>query len=145
MLSTKKVVLSSLLLLSLILVNEANKLTYSKDDSPSLEYTQSLAVTGVASAQYSLGLMYHFGQGVTQDYKQALRWYTKSAIQQNMMSQFSLGLMYAKGQGTQDYKQAVYWFKKAAYLKFPIQVSDYIEKNANEEQRKEGLDIADFL
>ncbi len=38
-----------------------------------------------------------------------------------------------------------YWYKKAAYLKLPIQVSDYIEKNATEEQRKEGLDIADFL
>jgi len=38
-----------------------------------------------------------------------------------------------------------YWIKKAAYLNFPIQVSDYLKKNATEEQRKEGLDIADFM
>jgi len=37
------------------------------------------------------------------------------------------------------------WFKKAGKLDFHIEVSDYLEKNATEEQRKEGLDIADFL
>jgi TPR repeat protein len=114
MLSTKKVVLSSLLLLSLILVTKVDKLTDWNEGPPSFMYTKFLAVKGVASAQYSLGLMYHFGQGVAQDYKQAIRWYTYSAVQQNVMAQFSLGLMYAKGQGAQDYKKAVYWFQKAA-------------------------------
>lgn len=28
---------------------------------------------------------------------------------------------------------------------FPIIISDYLEKHATEEQRKQGLDIADFL
>jgi hypothetical protein len=38
-----------------------------------------------------------------------------------------------------------YWLKKAAVIDFPIEVSDYLEKNAIESQRNEGMDIADFL
>ena len=38
-----------------------------------------------------------------------------------------------------------YWLKKASLIDFPIEVSNYLEKNATEAQRKEGLDIADFL
>lgn len=40
-----------------------------------------------------------------------------------------------------------YWVKKAKKLSrhARIVVSDYLENNANDEQRKEGLDIADFL
>ena len=37
------------------------------------------------------------------------------------------------------------WCKKAHILDFNIEVSDYLEKNATEIQRKEGLDIGDFL
>lgn len=39
------------------------------------------------------------------------------------------------------------WVKKAKHLSGDarIVVSDYLEKNANDEQRKQGLDIADFL
>lgn len=38
-----------------------------------------------------------------------------------------------------------HWHKKAASLNFAIEVSDYLEKNATELQKKNGLDIADFL
>jgi len=38
-----------------------------------------------------------------------------------------------------------HWQKKASQLSFEITVSDYLEQNATEEQRKLGLDIADFL
>ena len=37
------------------------------------------------------------------------------------------------------------WKKTAASLDFPIIVSDYLKKHAMEDQRKQGLDIADFL
>jgi hypothetical protein len=37
------------------------------------------------------------------------------------------------------------WCKKADILDFNIEVSGYLEKNATEIQRKEGLDIGDFL
>ncbi len=37
------------------------------------------------------------------------------------------------------------WQKTAASLDFPIIVSDYLEQHATDAQRKQGLDIADFL
>jgi len=37
------------------------------------------------------------------------------------------------------------WQKKASELDFHIPVSDFLEQNATDEQRKKGLDIADFL
>ncbi len=38
-----------------------------------------------------------------------------------------------------------YWLKKASLIDFPNEVSSYIEKNATDAQRKQGIDIADFL
>jgi hypothetical protein len=59
--------------------------------------------------------MYENGRGVTQDYKQAVKWYTKAAEQGDAKAQHNLALMYDIGQGVpQDYKQAVKWYTKAA-------------------------------
>jgi len=38
-----------------------------------------------------------------------------------------------------------YWLKKASGLDFQIEVSDYLEKCSTTDQKKQGLDIADFL
>ncbi len=38
------------------------------------EYRQ-LAENGDAAAQFGLGLLYHFGEGVKQDHAEAVRWY----------------------------------------------------------------------
>jgi uncharacterized protein len=55
------------------------------------------------------------GQGVTQDYAEAVRWYRKSAEQGNAFAQLNLGFMYAHGQGvTQDYAEAAKWYRKSA-------------------------------
>ena len=37
------------------------------------------------------------------------------------------------------------WLDKTSVIDFPIEVSDYLEKNATTEQRNDGLDIGDFL
>ena len=37
------------------------------------------------------------------------------------------------------------WKKKASEMSFHIAVSDFMEKAATEPQRKQGLDLADFL
>jgi uncharacterized protein len=39
------------------------------------------AEQGDATSQYSLGRLYHLGQGVSQDYVQAVAWYRKAAEQ----------------------------------------------------------------
>jgi len=76
---------------------------------------QVMAEQGLALAQGMLGLLYYSGQGVTQDYKEAVKWSTKSAEQGLALAQLSLGEMYLKGHGVQqDYKEAIKWFKKSA-------------------------------
>jgi TPR repeat protein len=42
---------------------------------------KKLAEMGDIDAQFELGLMYRYGEGVPQDYKQAVYWYTKAAEQ----------------------------------------------------------------
>ena len=55
------------------------------------------------------------GNGVPQDYKEAFKWYTKSAEQGDADAQYNLGNMYYDGQGVpQDYKEAVRWYTKSA-------------------------------
>ncbi len=70
---------------------------------------------GDAGAQFMLGWMYAYGQGVPQDYNQAASWYRKAADQGDAGAQTNLGLAYANGQGvSQDYNQAASWYRKAA-------------------------------
>ena len=58
----------------------------------------------------------HFsGQGVPQNYAEAVKWYRKAADQGDARAQFNLGIMYAKGEGVpQDYVQAHKWVNLAA-------------------------------
>ena len=73
------------------------------------------AEQGDADAQDKLGMAYQNGNGVTQDYEQAIYWYRKSADQGYADAQSNLGQMYENGIGVaQDYAQAVYWYHKAA-------------------------------
>ena len=74
-----------------------------------------IAEQGDAKAQFNLGVMYAKGQGVTQDYKEAEKWYRKAAEQGYADAQYNLGLMYGKGQGVlQDNVYAHMWFNIAA-------------------------------
>src|SRR5208283_3247834 len=76
---------------------------------------KSKAEHGDAHSQVALGLLYENGKGVTQDYKEAVKWYLKAAEQGNAIGQSNLGVMYEHGKGiTQDYKEAVKWYLKSA-------------------------------
>jgi TPR repeat protein len=59
--------------------------------------------------------MYDEGQGVPQDYKQAMKWYTKAAEQGNAHAQYNIGLMYHNGKGViQNNKKAYIWWAISA-------------------------------
>jgi TPR repeat protein len=59
--------------------------------------------------------LYANGQGVPQDYKEAIKWYRLAAEQGDSDAQGNLGVFYEKGQGVpQDYEEAVKWFRLAA-------------------------------
>jgi hypothetical protein len=65
---------------------------------------------GHAEAQYNLGVMYYKGQGVPQDYAEAVKWYRLAADQGYAEAQYNLGVMYGKGQGVpQNYAEAYVW------------------------------------
>ncbi len=55
-----------------------------------------LAEQGYAEAQFNLGLMYDYGQGVPRDDAEAVKWYRKAAAQGLAEAQNNLDLMYAK-------------------------------------------------
>ncbi len=74
------------------------------DDEAALTEFRPLAEQGNAEAQFNLGLMYHLGLGVTQDYAEALKWLRKAAGQGHTNANFALGTMYHSGEGvTRDY------------------------------------------
>ena len=80
----------------------------SGDFATAFKEWKPLAQQGDAYAQYNLGVMYDAGNGVLQDYKEAVRWYRLAAEQGLASAQFNLGWMYDNGNGVpQDYKEAV--------------------------------------
>jgi TPR repeat protein len=80
-----------------------------------LRIFRPLADRGQILAEYLIGLMYANGQGVPQDYAEAMTWHLKAAKQGEAKAQFSVGLMYFKGLGTQaKLAEAFEWYRRAA-------------------------------
>ena len=71
---------------------------------------QSVSDQRNARAQYMLGNMYNKGEGVPQDFKEAVKLYRKAAEKGGVFAQYNLGIRYAKGQGVLlDYVAAYAW------------------------------------
>ena len=68
-------------------------------DQVTFQHIQKAADQGNADAQNSLGDMYYYGEGVTQNYTKALKWLQKAADQGNVDAQNSLGDMCYYGEG----------------------------------------------
>jgi TPR repeat protein len=95
--------------------NRPKKFTPPSSNSVAFAQTKARAEKGEAAAQSELGSMYDFGQGVTQDYAEAVKWLGKAAEQGHPRAQLLLGLHYQNGDGVrQDYAEAVKWLRKAA-------------------------------
>ena len=59
--------------------------------------------------------MYYSGQGVPQDYSEAVKWYRLAAEQEYARAQNNLGVMYERGQGVpQDFVVAHMWYNIAS-------------------------------
>ena len=77
--------------------------------------TKAKAEAGDAEAQIDLGVMYEYGEGVEQDFKEAVKWYRKAAEQGDVNAQYNLGSRYYIGEGVpQDYVTAYAWYNIAA-------------------------------
>ena len=77
--------------------------------------TRRLAEAGDAHAQFELGEAYHKGEGVPQDYAEALNWYRNAAEQSHLYAITNLGDMFESGEGVaQDHLEAFHWYRRAA-------------------------------
>jgi len=74
-----------------------------------------LAEQGDARAQFQIGVMCSYGQGMPQDYAKALYWYNLAAAQGHAQAQYNIGVMYDEGIGVpQDEAKAIEWYSKPA-------------------------------
>ena len=68
---------------------------------------------GSREADFLLGFLY---DGVLQNDKQALLFFTKAAISGHVQAQVNVGLKYERGEGTNINKEkAIYWYSQAAF------------------------------
>jgi len=78
---------------------------------------QLAAKNGEVDAQKELGSLYFTGEGVQQDFAQALYWYTQAAEQGHAVATYNVGVLHDKGLGLKkDYKEAGKWYRKSADL-----------------------------
>jgi len=85
------------------------------NNAPNINALLEQAGNGDATAQCELGYCYYHGNGVEQNYTNALMWFRKSAEQGNPVAQRRLGLSYERGYGIQpDDTNAINWCRKSA-------------------------------
>lgn len=89
---------------------------YNKGDfATALQIYRPLADKGQVLAEYILGLMYANGQGVPENYGEALKWLQKAAEHGEAKAQFSVGVLYFKGLGMpKNHAEALTWYRRAA-------------------------------
>ena len=96
-----------------ILICLFSALVFAEEES--FEKIKMRAEDGNAPAQFKLGIMYFKGQEVTQNYREALKWFQRAAEQKLPEAQYNTGLMYYEGKGvSQNFTEALKWFGKAA-------------------------------
>lgn len=78
-------------------------------------YFKNAAELEYVPAMQELGVLYYTGNGVPQNYPEAISWYKKAAEKGNPEAMYKLGLIYFVGKVvTQNNTEAYNWFKKAA-------------------------------
>jgi TPR repeat protein len=92
-----------------------------KDYGKAVALWRPLAETGVAAAQYRLGVMYAEGKGVARNDGEAVVWFERAAKQGDAAAQYDLGASYAEGVGVpKDMVAAAKWFRRAADQGLPL-------------------------
>ncbi len=96
-------------------VELAKKYYKSKDYNQAFTWFQKAATQGDSYAQFRLGGMYHYGEGVVQNLKNCAFWYQKAADQGDSNAQNNLGYMFLNGIGVeQSYMKALTLYQKSA-------------------------------
>lgn len=87
-----------------------------EENRQKLEYIYKAAEGGSMDAQFSLGVIYFYGQlGTNKNPVQAEHWFIKAANNGHANAKFNLGLMYFHGIGIPaNSKKSAYWFEESA-------------------------------
>jgi len=84
-------------------------------DDADMARCRLLAEQGNSTAQSMLGVFYASGDGVPQNYAEALKWLRLAADQGNAHAQVLLGMIYGSGDGViQNDAEALTWFRLAS-------------------------------
>jgi putative methionine-R-sulfoxide reductase with GAF domain len=79
-------------------------------ETATLDQLKELADKGDSAAENAIGLRYASGDGVKQDEKEAVSWFTKAAEDGNVKAQVALGTRYWAGRGVEpSVSQAYFW------------------------------------
>ena len=80
-----------------------------------LSACQTQAEARDTAAQFTLGLMFYFGQGIVQDEAKAFALFKKAAKAGHLAAQNNVGYFYFNGKAVpQDYLRAYVWFSLSA-------------------------------
>jgi len=78
-------------------------------------YYRKAAEKGLREAQFKIGMMYGYGQGVPQNLPEAAEWLMKAAESGHAEAQYYLSIMYANGRGVEkDESKFLEWSTKSA-------------------------------
>jgi hypothetical protein len=99
------------------------------DDEKAAMWYLKAAEQGHGQAQYALGQMYRFGQGVQRDSTEAAAWLKKTAYQGHAPAQRLLGTMYLSGEGVAiDYEEAYFLLSLVSACNIYVQERKWEEK-----------------
>lgn len=93
-----------------------NGVGVARSDKLAFDYFHKAAHLGNYEAQYSLAELYYRGQGVSQDYVLAAKWFRESAFYLGR-AQLMMGNISADGQGVPaSQEQSIFWWRQAAEI-----------------------------
>jgi TPR repeat protein len=96
-------------------MDEALQAFQAGDLPKAIDIWTSEATLGDSDAQYILGTLYYDGNGVSQSYNEAVKWFLASAEQGYVLAQNALANMYFSGKGVPvDNELAAKWWLLAA-------------------------------
>jgi len=86
-----------------------------RDYAEALRLYRMAAESGLARAQFMIGMCYSWGNGVDKDSSEAVKWWRLAAMQGDPYAQRNLGSAYLYGSGVdKDVKEAVRWYRMVA-------------------------------
>ena len=111
------------------------------------------AAEGDADTQYELAELYAEGEGVEQNWVEAVKWYRKAAEQGHDLAQFKVGLSYQNGKGVpQSDTEAYIWLNISAENGAPLngrgragKLADEIRVSLSASQLEQAENIAKRL